>query len=363
MAEIALDKKQIELQAALSSIAKEIDSKQQTGLLGRFFNKTESSSSRKSLYIHGDVGRGKSMLMRKFFDEVKGKDKLYLHFNSFMRKIHENLKEIRAEKNHRDELIEALNRIVKNKKLLCFDEFQVLDVADAMLLSRIFSHLFRNGVTVIFTSNTHPLNLYPNGLQREFFMEFVERVLLKNCDIFHLDSITDYRLQYTKNLTKRYFVKDRYSVKEIGEIIEHFREESTEHPSKIKVWGRDLVINKTFETHSKENNVNKKIAIISFDEICRTELAASDYNAICRNFDLIFLLNVPQLTEDEANEARRFILFIDEVYENQTALIVLADSLPEKIYQLGKGNDAFKRTISRLNEIKSDHYWQNSKIL
>ena len=118
-------------------------------------------------------------------------------------------------------------------------------------------------------------------------------------------------------------------------------------PAKIKVWGREIKIKKTY----------KKVAVFNFDDLCRVEFAAAEYQAICQNFDLIFLLKIPQLLPEDANEARRFVLFIDEVYEKKTGLIVLAKTKSEKIYESGTGAEAFKRTVSRLNEIKSDQYW------
>ena len=293
------------------------------------------------------------MLMKSFFESIAKTPKVYFHFNGFMRLIHEALRDIRKEeKKFKDELLEAVKRVIKKKRLLCFDEFQVTDIADAMLLGRIFSYLFSQGVTTIFTSNSQPLELYKNGLQREIFIEFVKKVLLKNCEIMHLNSATDYRAQYCKNLTQRYFVIDKNTDEEIEGIIKNLVADIASESKKLKVWGREIEIKKTFG----------KIAIFNFDELCRVNFAAADYQTICQNFDLIFLQNVPQLTEQDVNEARRFVLFIDEVYENKVAMIISAKSEPVEIYKNGIGSEAFKRTVSRLNEIKSDHYWQSSKI-
>jgi cell division protein ZapE len=356
---ISLDQQQILLQKRLEQLALSLNSQAQISFFKKFFSKIETP---KSLYNHGDVGRGKSMLMKEFFESLKTKEKIYTHFNDFMKSIHEQLREVRTEKGKfSDELIEALNRVIKKARIICFDEFQVLDVADAMLLSRIFVKLFSQNIVVVFTSNTEPHKLYPNGLQREFFMEFVEKILLKNCEVFELDSPTDYRMKYAKSLTKRYFIDNKNSRQEIAEIIKHFSDEMQQEPCEIKVWGRAIKIEKSFVKNVKGKEI--KIAVITFDELCRTEFAASDYQAIARNFDLIFLLDIAQLTSDDANEARRFILIIDEIYENKTALITLAKTSPEKIYLDGKGADAFKRTVSRLNEIQSDEYWNESKIL
>jgi cell division protein ZapE len=346
---LLLDHAQLAVEERLKKLAVYLENEAGVGFFKKIFSEKETSQS---LYIHGGVGRGKTMLMKKFYSSIHKTPKVYFHFNSFMRLIHEALRDIRKEeKKYKYELIEAVQRIIKNHKLICFDEFQVVDIADAMLLSRIFSFLFSQGVTVVFTSNSKPLELYKNGLQREVFLEFVTKVLLKNCEVLHLDSPTDYRSLYCRNLTKRYFISNSKNREEVKKIIKNLTAGKKAEAAKIKVWGREIKIKKTFG----------KIAVINFDEICRVEFGASDFQSICKNFDLIFFLKIPRLSEEEPNEARRLTLFIDEVYENKVALIISAKTAPEKIYEKGTGSEAFHRTISRLNEIKSDQYWKESK--
>ncbi len=348
-AKLALDSQQFLIEKKLQQLASNLDRRSSSGFLEKFFSEKKQL---KSFYIHGDVGRGKSMLMKSFFNSLQETSKIYFHFNAFMRKIHEALRDIRKDKKKfKDELLEAVKIVVSRARLVCFDEFQVVDIADAMLLSRIFSFLFENGVVVVFTSNSHPLDLYKNGLQRAIFLEFVEKILLKNCEILHLNSPTDYRSQYRKNLAQRYFVSNKKNREEMQKIIEIFTEGKKLQARKLKVWGREIKIKKTFE----------KIAIFNFDELCRVDFSAADYQTICQNFDLIFLLKIPKLEKEDVNEARRFMLFIDEIYENKTALIILAKTKSEKIYENGIGSEAFTRTVSRLNEIQSDSYWNASK--
>jgi len=344
-----LDLKQSEIAARLEGLAHQLEENSAQN----FFQKIISNKNRiKSFYIYGDVGRGKTMLMKKFYEALEKTPKIYFHFNAFMQKIHEALRDIRSEKKDvKDELILAVERVVGEKKVICFDEFQVVDIADAMLLSRIFSYLFEKGVVVVFTSNSYPRDLYKNGLQREVFLEFVEHVLLKNCEVLFLDSPVDYRKQYRDSLTKRYFISNQKNREEVRNIIEAFAEGKKAKSKKLMVWGRELKIRKTYG----------KIAVLTFDELCRNPLSASDYRAICQNFDLIFLLKVPSMAKEDVNEARRLTLFIDEIYENKTALIILAKATSEKIF-LNVGADAAKRSVSRLNEIKSDAYWHGSKI-
>lgn len=360
--EIKLDSHQNIVKKALQALSTSIETDDKRGFFAKTFllktPKSQKLSQKQSLYIYGDVGRGKSMLMKEFFDSINKTPKTYFHFNLFMRQIHESLRDIRnEEKEYKDELFEAVQRVVKEKKLICFDEFQVTDIADAMLLSRIFSYLFSKGVTAVFTSNSKPEDLYKNGLQREVFLEFVTKVLLKNCQILNLNSPTDYRGEYAKSLTKRYFIFDEKEGKEsvtrnVTQIIEKLTKSQELKPKKLKVWGREIQIKQTF----------KKIAVIDFSDLCKENYAASDYQTICQNFNLIFLLNLPKLSSDDRNEAKRFTLFIDEVYENKTALIVTSEVETSQIYNQGTGSEAFKRTVSRLQEMKSDNYWQESKI-
>jgi predicted ATPase len=345
-----LDLRQIEIADKLKFLAQKLEENSAQNFLQKLIS---NKYHQKSFYIYGDVGRGKTMLMKSFYDSLHKTPKIYFHFNAFMQKIHETLRDIRSEKKDvKDELILAVSRVIDDKKIICFDEFQVVDIADAMLLSRIFSFIFEQGIVVIFTSNSNPKDLYKNGLQREVFLEFVDKILRKNCEILYLDSQTDYRRRYRESLTKRYFINNQKNREEIKNIIEAFGDGEPHKSKKIMVWGRELKIKKTYG----------KIAILTFDELCKNPLSAADYRAICQNFDLIFLLKLPSLTNEDINEARRLTLFIDEIYENKTALIILAKTGVEKIFLNATNAEGSKRTLSRLNEIKSDHYWQTSKI-
>ncbi|MBU6141160.1 MAG: cell division protein ZapE [Proteobacteria bacterium] len=341
-----LDPQQLILKKELDKLAVELESciVHRASYFGIFNRSTKHQPpTTKSLYIHGGVGRGKTMLMKSFFDSLKKTPKIYIHFNSFMRLIHEALRDIRKEeKDCKDELIEAVKRVVKDKKVICFDEFQVVDIADAMLLARIFSFLFSRGVVAVFTSNTQPLDLYKNGLQREVFLKFVENILLKNCRVFYLNSATDYRAKFRESLTKRYFISNAKNREEVKNLIAEIAEGKKHKATKLKVWGREIKIKKTYG----------KIAVMSFDELCRQPFAASDYQEICKNFDLIFLLKLPVLGAEDVNEMRRFMLFIDEVYERKISLIVLARTSIDKLCAV----EVFKRTASRLKEIGSEGY-------
>ena len=359
---IILDENQKIVANILDNFANILEKKYLNSKIKNIFNKIsakilpkKTSQELLAIYIYGDVGRGKSMLMKSFFNKVKIANNLkhLVHFNSFMNEIHQALKKIRSDSlKTKDELKTATNQILKHYRILCLDEFQVVDIADAMLLSRVFKIIFEKKIALIITSNCHPLQLYKNGLQRELFIDFVNKILLKNCQIVNLDSKIDYREKYIENLEQRYIIKSNIANKTFNDIINHTVNIDHLEPLDIKVWGRKFTIHKTYQD----------IAIIDFSSFLKEALSANDYKAICNKFSLIFIKNLPKLTKEEPNEARRLILFIDEAYENKLALIILAECEIEEIYLHGIGIEAFKRTISRLKEIKSDFYWHNSKI-
>jgi len=311
-----------------------------------------SKSCLKRYYIYGGVGRGKTMLMKDFFQNVSC-PKIYFHFNKFMYLIHKNLHEIRKNKNCKDDLHQEISLIIKESKVICFDEFQVHDIADAMLLARIFSFLFANNKIIIFTANIRPQDLYQNGLQRELFLDFVSNVLVKNCEILHLDSEIDYRLRSGfDNISKRFFVANKKNRHAFDALFGSLTHNIKCEVKKIKIWGRELIIKKSYDN----------IALFNFKNLLCKNFSASDYSKICQNYDLIFLDLNKRFSLDHKNEIRRFTLFIDEIYENKTSLIIISKS---KISNLGSGMnniEFFERTKSRINEIKSDRYWENSKF-
>jgi cell division protein ZapE len=339
--------------------------------------RSKIANDHRSLYIYGDVGRGKTMLMKNFYDSQKISKKVYFHFNDFMKKIHENLGDLRREKNkYPDELIEVAKRMVKDNKLLCLDEFQAIDIADAMILARIFTFLFEQPILIIFTSNCHPLELYQSGLAKELFLEFVNNILLKKCEVVSLNGLFDYRglvtdkdfkaeKKYIENLDQIYLLDNQKNSDKIKKIIKTVTDNQPLKPRQIEVWQRKIIISKTY----------RNIAIIDFGDLILANFGASDYHEICQNFDLVFLLKIPDFKKENCDDLRRFILLIDEIYESKTALIMLAEVeinylgaeiLKENNYKSGsfkKSNiKAFARTISRLKEICSSRYFWESKL-
>ncbi len=305
----------------------------------------------KNLYIYGKVGRGKSMLMKHFFTNLTTKKKLYLHFNSFMQKMHQelfNLRKLLAKNTSAQQNLVALatKRLIKNAAVICFDEMQVEDVADAMILKGVFSYFIQSKTKVVITSNLYPLKLYKNGLQRDLFLQFINQILLPNFLVLNLDGKIDYRSQglIDKRSRQNYFYPiNHQNSQTIKQIIQQETNEKPLLPRFIKVLGRKLLIKQTYQ----------KIAIFEFDQLCRENLGVADYQAICQEFSLIFILNLPVLKMEERNEAKRLMWLIDEIYENKIELIILAACKPQAIYLEGIGAKAFRRTASRLMEISN----------
>jgi cell division protein ZapE len=297
------------------------------------------------------------MLMRHFFENLPVSDKIYFHFNSFMQEVHKELHILRQSNSNKSHLVgRAAKKIIGGAKVLCFDEMQVEDVADAMILQAVFNYFAENKIIVILTSNCHPLDLYENGLQRDLFLKFVNQTLLQNFLVLSLDGKIDYRSQFLGSKKHYFYPNNSKNKKEVLDIWLKITENETPVPREIKareikareikareikVLGRKLIV----------KNAYKNIALFDFKELCEADLSVADYCAICKEFSLIFLLNVPILEAQDRNEAKRLIWFIDEVYEKQIQLVVLAQSKPEEIYIKGVGAKAFKRAASRLNEI------------
>lgn len=350
-----LDNSQLIIKNKLDELAQSLQSQKTTIDLKKnllnFFKSSASQYDFLGFYIYGDVGRGKTMLMKNFYEKIINIPKIYFHFNSFMILLHKTLHKIRQNpKKNGDDLIEALQEILSNQKLICFDEFQVLDVADAMLLARIFEYFFSKKITVVITSNLHPQNLYKNGLQRELFLDFVNKILLKKIEVLNLNSEIDYRSHDRVKLTKRFFVSNQKNREIFQEIIADLTKNKTKKAIKIKSWGREIIVKKAFEN----------IAIFNFEDLCNQHYSSADFKEICQKFNLIFLQKIPTLQADEINEIRRFTLFIDEVYEHKILLIMISKTNLNNLKKINEFAPYFSRTISRINEIISDKYWNEN---
>lgn len=304
----------------------------------------------KGLYIHGDVGRGKSMVMDLFFNNLCVKKKKRIHFHAFMIEIHASLHKWRQDNRNNvtasDPIAPLARDIAKKVTMLCFDEMQVSDIADAMILSRLFLELFKNGVVVVATSNRHPDDLYKDGLQRERFMPFIA-LIKEKMQVANLAANEDYRLIHLKALERvYYFPLDKNSHKFMENVFSELTNAAKYSAFTFDIAGRKVVIPKTYND----------IAWVKFTDLCEKPLGAADYIEIAREFGTLLLEGVPQMGREQRNEAKRFVTLIDALYEHKVKLIVTAAAKPEEIYKEGDGSFEFQRTVSRLIEMQSEQY-------
>ena len=343
-AEITPDEAQRAVAARLDALAQALDNlpKNGSGLLGSLFKKPPPAL--KGLYVHGAVGRGKTMLMDLFFEEVTLSAKMRAHFHEFMADVHERIGEARQTVPG-DPIPQVATAIAKEARLLCFDELHVTDIADAMILGRLFSGLFAAGTVVVATSNARPDELYRNGLNRQLFLPFID-LLQAHMDVVALDAVRDYRLAKLTG-TPLYF--SPLGPDAAAEMDAHWRRLTGGHAAKqhvIEFKGRKLTIPRAA----------MGVARMSFEELCDRPLGSLDYLHLAHAFHTIMIDAVPRLTPARRDIARRFINLIDTLYDNGNCLIVSAEAEPQELYPEGPGAELFERTVSRLMEMRSENY-------
>jgi cell division protein ZapE len=299
----------------------------------------------RGLYIWGDVGRGKSMLMDLFFSEAPIQRKKRIHFNSFMTDVHAQIHRERQRVDSSDPIPPVAEAIAKDAHLLCFDEFQVSDVADAMILGRLFEQLFALGTVVVATSNTPPDRLYEEGLNRQLFLPFID-MIKQRLEIVELNGPLDFRLQRMSGVNVYLHPLGPQSDVAMDATWRTLTDGARGAPQTLQVLGRSLIVPQTA----------KGIARFSFADLCVNPLAAADYLAIAHMFHTILIDHIPQLGPEQRNESRRFVVLIDTLYDEDVKLVCSAAALPEMLYPAGEGADAFRRTVSRLNEMQSAGY-------
>ena len=317
------------------------------GILGLFGKR---KAGLEGVYLWGGVGRGKSMLMDLAFAHVDVQPKRRVHFHAFMLQTHQRLKAARSDEDG-DPVEDVAEIIADEAKLLCFDEMQVTNPADAMILSRLFEKLLERGVRVIATSNRPPDALYKDGLNRELFLPFIATVETR-FDVVEVNGPTDYRLDRlagvdawhvpngpaaTEALSKAFFQLTDYAVEDRAKV-----------PSEeLEVGGgRTLHVPKSL----------KGVAVFSFKRLCGEPRGAADYLAIAQRFHTVIIVGIPVMGPDMRNEAARFVILIDELYEHRVKLLAAADAEPEGLYPAGDGGFEFQRTVSRLEEMRSAEY-------
>ena len=298
------------------------------------------------LYIFGGVGRGKSMLMDLFYASVPIEKKRRVHFHEFMLEVHDRLHRQRQDRAlDGDPLAPLAADIAAESWLLCFDEFHVSNIADAMLLGRLFVALLDLGVVVVTTSNTPPDDLYQGGLQRERFVPFID-LLKERLDVLELDGVIDYRRDRIKGMTVYHQPLGTSADAALAEAFAQLTDGATGVATTLAVQGRQLTV----------PQAAKGVARFGFAELCERALGAADYIAIATHFHTVIIAGIPLMTPEQRNEARRFMTLIDALYEHKTNLICAAAEAPDKLYVRGDGVREFKRTASRLIEMQSLAY-------
>ncbi|MGA2893730.1 MAG: cell division protein ZapE [Xanthobacteraceae bacterium] len=306
----------------------------------------------KGLYIHGQVGRGKTMLMDFFFETSPVARKRRAHFHEFMLDVHERIHAIRqamkrGEHTGEDPIRLIAEDLAQQAWLLCFDEFHVTDIADAMILGRLFTQLFERGIVMVATSNVPPDELYKDGLNRALFVPFIE-ILQKHMDIVRLDARTDFRLEKLSGMPTWYVPADAKADAALDEAWRRLAGGHDGLAQELTLLGRSVHVPRAF----------MGVARFGFRHLCEEPLAAADYLRIAREYHTIVLDHVPAMSYDNRNAAKRFIILIDTLYDMNVKLIASAAAEPDALYRADEGFEAqeFKRTASRLIEMRSQAY-------
>ena len=349
---IRRDPQQEKVAAALDGLILEVAQSRlatKSSSLGWLFGSRSSKPPARGLYIHGSVGTGKTMLMDMFFECLPVKAKRRSHFNDFMTDIHDRIDAHRravrkGEAKGDDPIPPVAKAVAREAKVLCFDEFSVTDIADAMILSRLFTALFAEGVVLVATSNVAPDDLYRDGLNRQLFLPFVE-VLKAHTEIVRLNGNIDYRQEKLARLPVYVTPLGEEADRVMNEAWAAATEGAREAPVEIALKGRSILVPRAAH----------RAARFTFAELCQQPHGARDYLAIAALFDTIFLDHVPLLADAHRNEVKRFILLVDVLYDRHVRLFASAAALPDQLYSGRRGTEAFEfaRTASRLMEMQS----------
>src|SRR6267154_2318752 len=321
------------------------------GLLGRLFADKDEAPPR-GLYVHGDVGRGKTMLMDMFFQQSLVVHKRRAHFHEFMAEVHERIYGFRqniarGEIADGDVIALTAASIFEQAWLLCFDEFHVTDIADAMILGRLFSKLFELGTVVVAPSNVAPADLYTGGLNRALFLPFIAQIA-DHMDVLRLDARTDFRLEKLAGVKRWLVPADRAAAAALDKAWATMTGNAPCKPRDISIKGRNLHV--PCSSHG--------VARFSFADLCEKPLAASDYLRLAHDYHTILVDRIPVMDYPDRNAAKRFIALIDTLYDNAVKLMASAEADPLSLYLATEGDEAneFKRTSSRLIEMSSQSY-------
>jgi cell division protein ZapE len=304
----------------------------------------------RGVYIHGAVGRGKSMLMDLFFDSVHFSPKRRSHFHEFMAEAHDRLASARKTAAG-DPVLQVASEIAKGARLICFDELHVTDIADAMILGRLFKVLFGGGVTFVATSNARPQDLYRNGLNRQLFLPFIDLVE-DHMDVLELKSAKDFRLDKLHGRQLYFAPSDGKAKAELDAHWDRLTGHEPGEPAVLEVKGRQLKVPLSA----------MGVARFSFADLCEKPLGAGDYLQIAHAYHTLVMDGIPVLGSHRRDVARRFINLIDTLYDNRVCLIASAEAEPAQLYVKGDGAELFQRTVSRLTEMRSEAYLEGREL-
>ena len=328
----------------IQSLYNDLPAMREASRLKRFFHRLAGRSEIpvRGLYLWGSVGSGKTYLVDMLYECLPFDDKLRVHFHRYMQWVHAELKQLSD--------VEAPLRPVARKlagraAVICFDEFHVSDITDAMLLSGLLQELFSLGVTLIATSNEHPDKLYWNGLQRERFLPAIA-LLKQHTHITNLDTGADYRLRYLDQASVYHCPPDAASVQKLAQSFARMASGAAGTDAVLEVAGRELVCKRQASG----------VAWFDFTELCDGPRSVADYIEIARQFQTVFVQDIPQMDDMNNDQARRFITMVDEFYDRNVKLIVSAEAPPQQLYQGKRLAREFARSASRLVEMQSHEY-------
>jgi cell division protein ZapE len=343
--ELKPDPAQARAVAALDRLANCFDER---GFFQRLFgSKTESPAG---VYLWGGVGRGKSMLMDLAFAHVEIEPKRRVHFNEFMLETHERLR-IAREREEGDPIEPVAEQIAMEARLLCFDEMQVTNPAEAMILSRLFGKLLAEGVRVVTTSNRPPRDLYKDGLNRELFVPFIEQIERKML-VIEVNGPTDYRLDRLTGVEVWHVPNGPEATAALSRAFFQLTDYPVEDRAKVPAEDIDVGGGRTLHVPKSL----KGVAVFSFKRLCGQARGAADYLAISRRYHTVIIVGIPVMAPEMRNEAARFVTLIDALYEHKVKLLAAADAEPAGLCPAGDGNFEFQRTVSRLEEMRSAGY-------
>jgi cell division protein ZapE len=318
-------------------------------LLGRLLGRRSPDPATKAprgLYLVGEVGRGKSMLMDLFFASANVARKRRVHFHRFMQDAHMGVHAWkRANPTGTDPIPPLADAIAKEASLLCFDEFQVNDIADAMILGRLFQALFLRGVVVVATSNVEPDDLFKGQPGRDAFLPFIA-LIKQNVDVIRMEEGRDFRRERLRHMRTWHVPADRRADEALDEAFAALTDDATPSSQTLTVTGRKLIV----------PIAAKGVARFDFDALCGKPLGPGDYLAVANAFHTVIIDGIPRLSPANFDEARRFITLVDALYEQRVKLLASADALPDQLYERGDGAKMFERTASRLDEMQSQDW-------